>query len=468
MQWSDAATIDLVQYCLARLSDLPLAWLLAARSGRSQARVVHRLERHELLEGLELGVLSPGEMRLLTQALLGTSELPEDVMTALYERTDGNPFLCVELLRTLFGADGSDQAVAVDGRWDVDALVPATVRDAIEDRADRLSVTARAALDWAAFLPEPFSFEELEAVGGAGVGDATEALADAGFLVSDEDRLWSFAHSIIRDAVYRRLPEGERVRRHGVVADALRNGPPERLAPQLEFARRWAEAAEEYLILGESALVSGQGEDAARLFERSEQLAGVGGDERLGRGGPPGAGAGACPRGAVDDARGGRQRRCGRSFAATPSRRAAQLPDALCDVAAGGARRARRGAEVVEEAEPLLTEAKGTALAEALATRSWIAMRFGEVGRALADAEQAAGLVGRGSDAAVEGRVLNSLGLAVGMSRSAAEGIEILERAAERSVEAHLPADAARVLEPLLLRRKCPTDTPAMEESTSV
>jgi predicted ATPase len=99
MQWSDAATIDLVHYCLARLTDVPLAWLLAARSGRSQTRVVHRLAREGLLDRLELTTLSADETRLLTETKLGASEASPSVVAALYERTGGNPFLCVELLR---------------------------------------------------------------------------------------------------------------------------------------------------------------------------------------------------------------------------------------------------------------------------------------------------------------------------------------------------------------------------------
>ena len=210
----------------------------------------------------------------MTEAVLGTSPVSEEVVSALYERTDGNPFLCVELLRVLSGTTAQGA---------VDRLVPATVADAIADRSDRLASGARETLDWAAFLPEPFTFDDLQVVAEAGLEGALEELADAGFLVGGSDGGWSFSHSIIRDAVYGRLPEAERVRRHGVVADALKGGPPERLAPQLEYARRWTEGAEAYLTLGESALNAAQGEDASRLFERAEELARTGKDGPLAR-----------------------------------------------------------------------------------------------------------------------------------------------------------------------------------------
>ena len=78
--------------------------------------------------------------------------------------------------------------------------------------------------------------------------------------------------------------------------------------------------------------------------------------------------------------------------------------------------------DALEEAEPLMENATPDALAAALATRAWIALRLGERARALVDAEAAAELLGRSADPALEARVLNTLGLAVGMVRSVVKG----------------------------------------------
>lgn len=162
-------------------------------------------------------------------------------------------------------------------------LVPRGVVDAVQDRAGRLAPELREALEWVTVLPVPFTFEELEAVAGVGDGGAPELLADAGFVVAGEDGGWGFVHSIVRDAIYLALPERERVRRHGVVADALADGPLERRAPQLVGARRWGEAASAYLRLGETAVDRGQGADAARLYERAHELAEKAGAQPLAR-----------------------------------------------------------------------------------------------------------------------------------------------------------------------------------------
>ncbi len=446
VQWSDGATIDLVHYCLARLTDLPLAWLLTARSARSQVRLVHRLEREGLLERLELGTLSGQETRELTESLLDGSNVSEDVIDILYTRTGGNPFLCVELLRALSSTGAAGRLSGAGAPGAVEALVPATVRDAIEDRADRLSPTARAALDWAAVLPEPFVFEELEAVAGAGSGNAPEELADAGFLLGGEDGRWRFLHSIIRDSVYRQLPQAERIRRHARVADALAAGPLARLAPQLERARRWRQAAKAYLKLGEAALNAGEGADAARLYEHAEQLAGVANDELLRRRAGAGRVLALLRAGAGQEAR--RTASALRSalrIESEPDERLRFLGSyAMALMLVHDTADIESARDALEEAAPLIEHAKGPALADALATRAWFSLRTGERTLALADAEIAADLARASDDARLEARVLNSLGLAVGMNRSAVEGVGILERAAELAFKASLPVEAGR------------------------
>jgi DNA-binding CsgD family transcriptional regulator len=446
MQWSDAATLDLVHYCLARLSDLPLAWLLAGRSGRSQSHALHRLEREALLERLELRTLTRQEIRKLADATVGGPQVSDAVIDVLYERTGGNVFLCLELLSVLSSADREAQESPDRDPGSVDALVPATVRDAIAERADRLSAAARAALGWAVILPEPFTFEELERVGGLDAASSPEELADAGFLHADGDGRWSFLHSLIRDAVYGRIAEATRVRRHAVVATALAGGPPERLAPQLEHAHRWYDAATAYLRLGESALSAGQGEDARRLYERSEELAERADDDWLARQARAGRVLALVRAGAGAEAR-----RVATSLRA--ELRANAAPDeqlrflsryATAHIVVHDAADLETAHDALAEAEPLMEHADRAVLADALATRAWVSLRLGEVGRGAADAEAAAALLHADDDPALEAQVLNTLGLAIGMARSATEGASVLIRAGELALDAGLPLEAAR------------------------
>ena len=444
LQWCDAGTLELVHYCLARLSDLPIGWLLTARPAPESGLLAHRLARAGLIERIELEPLSFSETRLLADGMLGAGHVGEELVEVLHGRTGGNPFLCEELLRALpTGGRGR----AVEPSFALAQLVPSGVMESVRERSERLSRALRSALEWAAVLPAPFSYEELDAVAGPGVGTAPEALADAGFLVGDGDRGWIFTHSLLRDAVYRRLPEHERVIRHGVVADALIAGPTERLAPQLAEARRWLEAAEAYLELADAALDRGQGEDALRLYDLADELAlnATVADHRvLGR------------------AQGGRVLALLRSGDGSAARSEATILLArlgagdgeaeslyfMCRYAAalivslGDVEGARR---VIVESAPLIERARGAALAEALAVRAHVSVMSGDPARAILDAERAVELAESQGDVLPRVTALGALGLAVGQARSAADGIRILESAAELASAASLQAEEARL-----------------------
>ncbi len=446
MQWSDAATIDLVQYCLARLKDVPLAWLLAARPGRSQSLVLHRLQREGLLERLDLPPLSSGETRQMAVAALSDAEVDDSMVSALQERTGGNAFFCVELLRALSRDDAASDSRRDGAGIGVEALVPSTVQDAIEERVDGLSPGILSALEWAAILPEPFSFHELAAVGGVGAGVAPEELADAGFLAGDEDGRWSFIHSIVHDAVYRRLPEAERVRRHSMVANALAGGPPERVAPQLEQAHRWSEAAATYLRLGDLALRSGQGEDAARLYERSRELAAGADDKRMGRTAQAGRVLSLVHVGMTEEARpaAAALRSELRAEAEAEERLTFLSRYAMGLMLVHDASDMESARDALAEAGPLIDSAEGPARAEALAARAWLLLRSGEPTRALGDAEAAARFLGEDAGSELRARVLNPLGLILGMTRDPVDGAAILEQAAEHALRADLHSEAGR------------------------
>jgi len=439
LQWSDAGTIDLMHYCLARLVDLPIAWLMAARPGAAVEVVAHRLARDGALEQLELEALSPDEVQELAGALLG--EAGGLLGSVLYARTGGNPFLCEELLRAVGDVAGS---AAGDDLGAIDRLVPASVTDAIKERCARLPATAREALVWAAVLPEPFTFDELEAVGGEELGDATEPLAAASFLTRDELGGWSFVHSIVRDAVYQRLPERDRVRRHAAVADALSDGSPERGAPQLASARRWREAAIAYLSLARAALNRGRGADAVELFRSAGGLAAEDGDGRLCRDAQAGEVLALVRTGEMDEA----DRMAGamrielraRDNSAERLSFLSRYAIALVDEA----RDLDRARGALNEAEPLIAEAEGRVLAEALAVRAFVRMRLGDGAGALPDAERAAQLAESADDPALLARALISHGIVVGRERNARQGITILERGLAATRAAGLPAVEAR------------------------
>jgi len=433
LQWSDAATVDLVHYGLARLADLPIGWLLASRPDRRLLARASTLERAGLLQRVQLSALSQADTRGLTEALLPAADVSAEAVEVVYQRTGGNPLLCVELLMAVPPAAGTS----------LDALVPAGVIAAIEERSLRLSDEARTTLEWATILPEPFSEAELERVAGADAGIAPEELRDAGFLDSARDASWRFVHSIVRDAVYERLRKRERVRRHGVVADALADSPLERRAPQLAAAHRWQDAAGAYLKLGESALNRGQGEDGRRLFERTKELAVIAGDAELERASEAGQVLALVRAGAGEQAR----------HRATALRAELRAIDGATDrltflsqyaLALLDSEDVEAAREVLDEADALLGDADDRTLARVLTARSCVSLFTGNLRAAIGTAEDAVTLARRTGDPLSEVNALMILGNALARTRGVQDAKPVLENAADRAIEEDLPTESAR------------------------
>lgn len=458
LQWSDAGTLDLVQYCLARLVDLPIAWMLAARPEKAVDLVVHRLSRTGAVEPLELEALSASEIGLLAAAILGVERVSDRFVDALYARTGGNPFLCEELLRAL-----PDAPVDENADVEIGQLVPASVSDSITERVAQLPTDARDALRWAAVLPEPFTFEELEAVAGAELRDALEPLAAASLLAWDGDRQWTFVHSMTRDAIYQHLPELERVRRHAAVADALSDQPLERRAPQLAAARRWHDAAGAYLQVARTAFDRGRGRDAAALYERAGSLAAHGGDERLRREAHAGEVLALVRAGEVEQAKqtaGALQAELRRGEWAEErlaflARYASTLIENALDL--------RHAEELLHEAESLLGGAEGSALAEVLTVRAYVRCRTGDNAGALPDAQRAVELAEAMDDPVLLARALTTSGVVHGNAHGTHRGRIALERALAVARAADLPAQEARARVHLSYLAGIGDDTEAVE-----
>ena len=216
--WADGASLRFLAFLLPRLEELHVAVLLAARpaeSGDSRG-LLAALITDPATEVVTVAPLSTSGVATLVAAGLGAK--PEaEFAAACWEATGGTPFLVralVEALRdehitpvTASAASVQDVATATSDRWTMLRLVrlgPDAIR-----LAQAVAVLERAELDQAARLA------------GLTVPDAARAadlLVGAGVL--DELPL-SFAHPLLRGAVYRDIAISERAEAHGRAARLL-------------------------------------------------------------------------------------------------------------------------------------------------------------------------------------------------------------------------------------------------------
>ena len=214
--WADHASLRFLNYLGARLAELPIAVVAAARppETREGSPLVAALAADRSAEVLALAPLSERAVAELVRLGLG-AEVDARFARACHSATSGVPFLVKELVRTIV-EEGIDPTAAASSR--IEALAPRAVSQSIALRLKRLSTAARALARAAAVLGEA---ELRLAAGLAGVtpgsaAAAADELADAGIL--EEGRPLRFVHPIVRAAVEADLSPGERAGLHHAAA----------------------------------------------------------------------------------------------------------------------------------------------------------------------------------------------------------------------------------------------------------
>jgi DNA-binding CsgD family transcriptional regulator len=197
VHWADGATLDLLCFLGRRISGTRVLLVVSLRDEEVQGGPVLRSTLAEVVpraaDRLCLGALSLQAVGVLAE---GRAADPAEV----HRLTGGNPFFVTEVL----SAGG--------------AAVPATVRDAVLVRVERLRDTERRALESVAVVPGRAELRLLAAVGSAET-DLDECAA-RGILVRGEQD-FSFRHELARRAVLESIPPGRRRELHRLVLAAL-------------------------------------------------------------------------------------------------------------------------------------------------------------------------------------------------------------------------------------------------------
>jgi DNA-binding CsgD family transcriptional regulator/tetratricopeptide (TPR) repeat protein len=220
--------------------------LLQVPAASPLSRLSSRLPPGATRLRLDLGPLDVAGIAGLAGSMLNGQRVSAEFAAFLHQRTGGVPLAAEEAMLLL--ADTGDLSRRGQG-WARRRLeritVPDTIRDAVTERAERLSQDARAVLSAAAVLASPSDEATLRAVAGLPVGRARAGLAEAlgsRLLAVDqpnEQGLASFRHVLACRAVYEAVPELERRALHLRAGRALRSASP---PPVARLARHFREA----------------------------------------------------------------------------------------------------------------------------------------------------------------------------------------------------------------------------------
>ena len=282
LRWADPASIDLVSGLLRRPPRARVLLALALRPHQTPRRLAAALDKTEksgLLRRLTLGPISEQDAALL----LGQN-VPVHVLKALYRESDGNPFYLEQLARAWQRAPhlppGAGLGLeSMPATMFGEAGVPVAVAAALEEELNLLSSPARALLQGAAVVGDPFEFALASAAAGLPEDEAFQGLDELCRLdlvrSADTPQRFRFRHPLIRHATYSATQEGWRLAAHSRAAAALagRREPVATLAHHLVYcARRGDRGAIAVLSQAADACAERAPASAARWYRAALDL----------------------------------------------------------------------------------------------------------------------------------------------------------------------------------------------------
>lgn len=214
LQWADRATVHLVQHLARHVAEIPLLILITYRDievvdEAPLTALVDEVERSRIGERIALQPLSREDSATLVAHVLGDEPSP-DILERLYAAAEGNPFFTEELVRHLRDRLRPDATQAAP--W----TVPDSVRHVLLRRLERLRGETRDLLACCAAMGRDLTLPRIAAATGMPEATLAEALDDAleARVLREEGAAYSFAHPLIRQAVYDGLRSHRRKQVH--------------------------------------------------------------------------------------------------------------------------------------------------------------------------------------------------------------------------------------------------------------
>jgi class 3 adenylate cyclase len=281
LHWADASTRELLDYLTRRLRSARILVLGTYRRDELNRRhpllpLIRNWRRAHSVTVVDVEPMSPECVAEMISAIFD-EPTSDDTRDFLHGRTDGNPFVLEEMLKAAL--DRGD-IFRTNSGWDRKALsemrIPATVRDTILLRLDRLSEEQIAILRAASALGADFSYQVLVALSGQheeAVRSAVEACVQQQLLEEEAGR-YRFRHALTREAVYEDVIAPQREALHSQAADILTSlgAPAVEIAFHLLAARRGEEALPLCLKAAAEAEAAYAHRDAISLYLRALPL----------------------------------------------------------------------------------------------------------------------------------------------------------------------------------------------------
>jgi class 3 adenylate cyclase/predicted ATPase len=236
LHWIDPTSLELLHMLVQRIQGLRVLMIVTLRPDFYLQWTGHHIS------AVTLNRLDQNQSTDLVRRLTQSKPIPEEISAQIVTRADGVPLFIEELIKTVVESgillDRGDRYEI--GQVNASMAIPATLRDSLLARLDRLTPVKEVAQIGAAIGRE-FSYELLSVVMPMPERDLESALrqlTEAGLLFArgKPPRCdYAFKHALIQDTAYDSLLRSRRYVLHAQIAKALDNQFPELSTAQPEL-----------------------------------------------------------------------------------------------------------------------------------------------------------------------------------------------------------------------------------------
>jgi len=223
LQWADPPSLRLIEFLAHQMVDTPILIVGAYREDEvthTLAETLGVLARRSLFEELSLKGFASTEIAQLLQAD-GGDEPSEELISAVAEKTDGNPFLVAEIAQLIKSQPSAFKA-GVEGAGTFS--MPHGVTAVVQRRLAMLPPDAHRVLAVAAVIGQEFSREVLLQTIAPDWGlEHLEAALRSSIVneVPGSFGRYRFTHGLVREALYEEIETSERAVIHRRVGEVL-------------------------------------------------------------------------------------------------------------------------------------------------------------------------------------------------------------------------------------------------------
>jgi class 3 adenylate cyclase/predicted ATPase len=237
IHWADATSLELIDLVVDRIKSLPVLAIVTCRSEFRPSWI-----GLPNVSTLLLGRLDQRYVRVMIDQVAGGQVLPAEALDQIILKTDGIPLFVEELTKAVLESDlliKKEEGFRIDGPLPPFAI-PATLKDSLMARLDRLAPVSQVAQAGAA-IGRSFSYAMIATVIGQSdisLRASLQRLVDAELIFqrgTPPDATYMFKHALVQEAAYDSLLRGRRQALHARIIHTIETHFPETMEIEPEL-----------------------------------------------------------------------------------------------------------------------------------------------------------------------------------------------------------------------------------------